>query len=211
MEDEPELNLDSQNQIKGVDELDFSDTETVKEAYKALFDNTLKVTDTNKQLFARAKKAEGFEQKDGKWVKVEKPQPTPKPKEKSENLSDTDYGLLAYLTAKGLEHDDDVALFNRVKAETGKKPEEILASKYFQAELKEQQEMRNTKESQPKDNGRGGTKARDDADYWHEKVNSGKASFADVPEGLRYKVSQLKAKATSQSSSLLDMIEANKK
>lgn len=126
-------------------------------------------------------------------------------------LQETDYGLLAYLTAKGLEHEDDIALFNKVRQETGKKPEEIMASKYFQAELKEQQELRTTKEAQPKDNGRGSLSTRDDASYWLEKVNSGKASFSDVPEGLRFKVSQLKAKNSTQSSSLLERIAENQK
>lgn len=34
-----------------------------------------KMSETNKQLFARTKKAEGFEFKDNKWVKAEKPAP----------------------------------------------------------------------------------------------------------------------------------------
>jgi hypothetical protein len=211
MENENEFNLDSQNQIKGVDEIDFSDTDVAKEAYKALFDNTLKVTDTNKQLYARTKKAEGFEQKDGKWVKAEKPQTTTKPSEKSTNLSETDYGLLAFLTAKGLEHEDDINLFNKVRTETGKKPEEILSSKYFQAELKEQQEIRTSKEAQPKGNQRSGSNARDDAEYWNEKVKSGKATMDDVPEGIRFKVVELKVRSSSESSSLLDKIATNLK
>ena len=209
MENENEFNLDSQNQIKGVDEIDFSDTDVAKEAYKALFDNTLKVTDTNKQLYARTKKAEGFEQKDGKWIKAEK-QTTTKPNEKP-NLQETDYGLLAFLTAKGLEHEDDVALFNKVRTETGKKPEEILSSKYFQAELKEQQEIRASKEAQPKGNERSGTHARDDAEYWYEKTKSGKASFTDVPENLRFKVTQLKAQASTETSPVLNKIAQNLK
>lgn len=208
MENEPELNLDSQNQVKGVDEIDFSDTDAAKEAYKALYDNAAKATDNNKQLYARAKKAEGFEQKDGKWIKAERQPQQPKNEPK---LSETDYGLLAYLTAKGLEHEEDIALFNKVRSETGKKPEEIISSKYFQAELKEQQEIRATKSAQPTGNQRGGTKARDDAEYWHEKVQSGKATFAEVPEGLRYKVSQLKAQASSESSPLLNKIASNLK
>jgi len=209
MDDNIELNLDSQNQIKGADDIDFTDTDAAREAYKALFDNTLKVTDTNKQLYARTKKAEGFEQKDGKWIKAEKPQSQAKPKE--DPTLQTDYGLLAFLTAKGLEHEEDINLFNKVRTETGKRPEEILSSKYFQAELKEQKEMRATKEAQPKGNERSGSHARDDAEYWHEKVKSGKATMADVPEGLRYKIVELKARASTESSSVLDKIAQNLK
>jgi hypothetical protein len=135
----------------------------------------------------------------------------PAPKEEGKKLQETDYGLLAYLTAKGLEHEDDIALFNKVRSETGKKPEEILSSKYFQAELKEQQEIRTTKAAQPKGNERSSTHARDDASYWYEKVTSGKASFTDVPENLRFKVSQLKAQAVSETSPVLSKIAQNLK
>lgn len=44
----------------------------------------------NKQLFARAKKAEGFILKDGKWVKAEKPAPVEKKPSKKKDDDDAD-------------------------------------------------------------------------------------------------------------------------
>lgn len=203
MAEEFELNLDSQNQ-GGIDEIDFSNPEAAKEAYE-------KTLSLNKQLFVRAKKAEGFENKDGQWVKVEKSaKPEAKPKDEP-NLS-TDYGLLAFLKVNNIEHEDDVAFFNQVRSETGKKPEEVLRSKYFIAELKERQEIRATKEAQPKENNRGSSKGRNEADVWAEKIKTGQATMADVPSELRIEVINIKAaasKPTSPANSILDKISQN--
>ena len=201
MAEEFELNLDSQNQDG---EIDFSNPEAAKEAYE-------KALSQNKQLFARAKKAEGFELKDGQWVRGSKPAPETKPKD--EPKLSTDYGLLAFLKVNNIEHEDDVAYFNQVRSETGKKPEEIIRSKYFQAELKERQEIRATKEALPKENNRGGSKGGSEAALWVEKVNSGKATMADVPSELMTEVIALRVKAStvaSPAASVLDRINQNK-
>lgn len=194
-------NLDSINQDG---DIDFSNPEAAKEAYE-------KTLSLNKQLFTRAKKAEGFENKDGQWVKAEKPA-KPEAKPKDEPTLSTDYGLLAFLKVNNIEHADDKAFFFKVQSETGKKPEEILSSKYFQAELKEQQEIRTTKEAQPKDNNRGSSKGGSEAAVWAEKVKSGQATMADVPSELRIEVINIKASAskpTSPANSILDKISQN--
>lgn len=139
-------------------------------------------------------------------------QETEETSKKTENLQ-VDYGLLALLKVNGIEHEDDVALFNRVRSETGKKPEELLKSKYFMAELKEQQEIRATKEAQPKDNGRGGSSGGSEALVWFEKVNQGKATMSDVPKDLLPEVINLRVKASTISSpaaSVLDKINQKK-
>ena len=131
--------------------------------------------------------------------------------DKTKDLS-TDYGLLALLKVNNIEHDDDKALFFKVQSETGKKPEEVLGSKYFLADLKEQQEIRATKEAQPKDNNRGNSSGRTEASIWVEKVNTGKATMADVPAEVRLEVINLRALAStpqSSASSILDKIKIN--
>ena len=111
--------------------------------------------------------------------------------EKSEKSQDsTDYGLLAYLNSEGIKHEEDRALFDKVRADTGKKPEEILSSKYFQAELKELREVRESKEAQPAKNNRGGGGSSDEVTNWAYKMDSGKATIDDVPQDLRYQVIQ---------------------
>ncbi len=57
-----------------------------------------KLEDRNKQLFARAKKAEGFELKDGKWVKPEvkiEKKPEAKVEKKDSELSQADLIFIA--------------------------------------------------------------------------------------------------------------------
>lgn len=67
-----------------------SDTQTEEVDVEAL-------KQTNRELFARAKRAEGFELKDGKWVKKEKPAPKVEAQEvkKEKDLSADDlYALM---------------------------------------------------------------------------------------------------------------------
>lgn len=66
MENETEM-LDSSNEQE-VDDTS-SDTDTQSEV------DVEALQQKNRELFARAKRAEGFELKDGKWVKKEKPAP----------------------------------------------------------------------------------------------------------------------------------------
>src|SRR6202012_723102 len=66
-----------------------------------------RLENANKQLFERAKKAEGFEKVDGKWVKKAKPvvQPKTPPKAKEADLSTTD--VYALMKADVAEEDID--------------------------------------------------------------------------------------------------------
>lgn len=113
-------------------------------------------------------------------------------KEEKPKEPDTDYGLRAYLASSELaiKHEEDVALFDRVRAETGKKPHEIMASRYFQADLKEQRDTRESREAQPSRNNRSGSSSIDEASNWAAKINAGRATITDVPSDLRYEVIQ---------------------
>lgn len=63
--------------------------------------------DSNKQLFARTKKAEGFELKDGKWVKsAEAPAPADKPEDKPEDKP------IDKSATEGLSSNDVIAVIN---------------------------------------------------------------------------------------------------
>lgn len=80
-----------------------------------------RLQDTNKQLYARAKKAEGFELVDGKWVKKEKPpviQPKKEPSDTTtiskEKMSQSD--LIAVVKADVPEEDlEDVIEYATLK------------------------------------------------------------------------------------------------
>ena len=74
----------------------------------ALGDQNRRLAEQNRQLFARAKKAEGFDLQDGKWVKTEKvevtkEEPSYKPPEKPEappKSDDLDFAQLAFNTRR---------------------------------------------------------------------------------------------------------------
>lgn len=112
------------------------------------------LTEANKQLFARAKKAEGFELKDGDWVKSEEKAPKKEPKvedkpSKEPSQADT-LGRLALLRTEGVKTDKEIALFDEVMAETGKDEVGTLSSNYFQHRLSELREAEATADALPK-------------------------------------------------------------
>lgn len=83
--------------------------------------------------------------------------------------SELGYGELAYLTAKGIEGDAEIALVQTIMADTGKSLKDVVGSKYFQAELKEMKEEAAAKDAIPNKGGRSGGAARDSVDYWLKK------------------------------------------
>ena len=123
--------------------------------------------------------AEGFELKGDEWVKAEtKPEPvkvdTKEPKEPSKS-NEIDYGNLAFYNTKSdvhkIEHNDDVEFLRKQMDETGKSQEALLASNWFQGELKSKAETRASAESIPKSTGRGGETQVDDVDAEVAKFN----------------------------------------
>jgi uncharacterized membrane protein YgaE (UPF0421/DUF939 family) len=112
--------------------------------------------------------------------------------EKSEGLDRLD---LAILRVEKITGEDEVSLVESIMKDTGKSLEQVLASKYFQAELKEMRETKATEEATPNTTKRSNTSTRDSVDYWLAK--------GELPTDptLRSKVVKAKidrAKATSQ-------------
>ncbi len=91
----------------------------------------------NKQLFERAKKAEGFELVDGKWVKAAKPAP----KAKSEDLSGKD--ILA-LSTSGITEDEDIDFLKEAASLKKTSIAAVLKDPTVSALLKGKQEERQT-------------------------------------------------------------------
>lgn len=142
---------------------DNDDVDALKEKFQ-------KVSEANKQLFARAKKAEGFELKDGKWVKpkVEKPREEPKidiepPKEPSRS-NELDYGQLALLRTEGIKGSGEIALFKEIMTETGKSVLDVLDSGYFKTRLSEFREAQEVANAIPKGKNRSSQQATTDLD-----------------------------------------------
>ncbi len=159
-------NLDSPNEDKDVaPEIEENDNiDALKEKYQNL-------SETNKKLFARAKKAEGFELKDGDWVK--KPEPKKDDIKKDEpdaNKSDElNEGQIALLTVKGYDHEEDVSFIQKEMAESNKTLGEVLEMNYIKENLKELKKAREVKDATPEGNKRSLAGVKDSVDYWVSK------------------------------------------
>lgn len=176
MANETELDLDSQNQAQGVDEVDFSSPDAAKEAYQKLLDDHQKATGSNKQLYARAKKAEGFELVDGKWIKPPKNEPQapkgtnePSPSKDTSQPGELDYGQIALLNSMvGLKGKDEIALAREYIA-AGKDILGLSENKFFLQDLQTLREGKEHDAAIPKGKGRSAQIATTDIDRAYVK------------------------------------------
>lgn len=161
-----------------------------------------KLTETeqkNKQLFERAKKAEGFVLKDGHWVKAEKPAPKPDgavaPPAKTGELDET---ALLWLEVKGVKTDDadELGLVEKWRTESGKTVKDIHASRIFQAELKDLRTQKETEKAMPGSTKRTGSSPTDAVDYWYQKYEQTGELPEGMPEGMGIKLVNRKAAQT---------------
>lgn len=134
----------------------------------------------NQSLYEQLQKAKGkVRDENGKWVK--KPESTrEEPKAKSNEL---DYGQKAFLYAHDLKikGEKETELVKNFMKETGKNLEQVLDSKYFQAELNEMREIQKTSDATIKGKDSKGIKI-DSIEYWASK------DFKDVPKEFKAKV-----------------------
>ena len=156
MENELE-NLNSQNEDEVVEDLD------------ALKEKLAKTEETNKQLFARAKTAEG----ELKELKGKTKEEKLTPEASLVKPGELDYGQLAFYNSKSdsvkIEHDEDIEFLKSTIEETGKSQQIILNSKWFASDLKEKQAVRATQDAIPSSTGRSTPSAKDTVDYWLAK------------------------------------------
>ena len=87
------------------------------------------------------------------------------PEKKQEGFG---YAEKAYLKAEGL-NSDEFKLVEEATQHTGKSIEELLGSKWFQAELKDFRETKATREAIPKGSERSSSSTRDTVEYWIAK------------------------------------------
>lgn len=166
-----------------IDSLNNENAEELKETLKAEASAQQK---ENSRLYARAKKAEGFEQKDGKWVKKEvrvQPSETGTPGE-------LDYGQKAFISQTlGVKVNDpeQMKLVNDYLA-NGKKLDDLVDNKYFKNDLKDIQDNQSAKAAMPEGGrGTGGGSAKDSVDYY---LSKGEMPPADKPELRRQYVNE---------------------
>lgn len=171
-EGEAETEVENENQSNGSEGAD----ETVES-----------LKEKNQSLYEQLKKAKGFTRdEDGKWIKKQESKPQEKSKAKSDEL---DYGQKAFLYSHDLKvkGEKEINLVKEVMRETGKNLEQVLDSKYFQAELKEMRELSATAEAIPTGK-RSGNVATDSVEFWATK------DFKDVPKEMKAKVIEFNLK-----------------
>lgn len=112
------------------------------------------------------------------------------PKEKKNGLDRLDKAILR---VEKITAEDEVALVEDIMRETGKDVEAVLASKYFQAELKAMREDQAIKDATPTGTKRSNQLSRNDVDYWIAKGELPK----DNPELARKVVNAKMARHTT--------------
>lgn len=110
------------------------------------------------QGIAKRFKTKADKVKDNSANPVEKKEPA-----KSDEL---DYSHKAFLVANGIKGSDEIALARKVMKETGKSLDDVIESKFFQAEIKELRDTKTAKNAIPDPSKRAGQSARDSVEYW---------------------------------------------
>jgi len=176
-------------------ETDSGATETTVDV-AALQKKVEEYENTNRQLFERAKKAEGFVKVDGKWVKAPKPEEAIETKNKLDattgELSETQ---LDYLDLKGITHEEDIEIIQKVMKRTGQTVRQALADDYVQAKLEKAKQAREVQNAMPSSTRRSGQTETNDVDYWLNK----NAATGELPTDFELRAKVIDAKMSKQS------------
>lgn len=167
MSDELDENVNSTNDTVDVDlETDQTDIDTNEDfGQSSQEEKDAKITrleEKNKQLFERAKKAEGFVKVDGAWVKKSQPQTEAKPAAQIINNPDTISREEVVLLTQGYD-DEDLKRLNIVAKGSGVSLSEAKSDPMFVAYLEQKKEEQRKKKAQlGASKGSGTTKQEDD-------------------------------------------------
>jgi len=150
-----------------IDSLNNENAEELKETLKT---EALAQEKRERQLYSRAKKAEGFELKDGKWVKKEvkidsKPTATDKPGE----IGYGEKSFINQVLGVRITDTEQMKLVEDYLA-NGKSLESLVDNKHFKNDLKDIQDNQSAKAAIPTGTrGTSGSTAKDSVDYWINK------------------------------------------
>lgn len=145
--DDKNENANSQISEKDFD-IDFdtiTDVEEIKTKAKEAIVKAKDLVGTNRQVFARAKKAEGFELQDGKWIKTQKQTE----QKSSEHQNQSDKTVVTqddlYLSRTSV-HEDDFETVKKFATLEGVSVKEALKSEDLKAVLNRRVEVRKSAE-----------------------------------------------------------------
>ena len=161
-----ETNIENGNSQNAAAELDSLDPVALKEL--VVKERTLR-TDfetKNKQLFERAKKAEGFEPDgEGNWIKTVERKSEKKPEAKAKKSDELDYGLKAYLQQNDVKP-QEFEFFQEQMESSGLKAEELLKNGYFQSQLKERRDQKSAEMATPGNTRSSGEIPQSKPEWW---------------------------------------------
>jgi len=174
---EENVNADTSKGDNAHADLEGMDESALKEAVITERTAKAEMEGNNKQLFERAKTAEGFKkQEDGSWVKTEKVEvkkksekKEPEAKKEEKKSDELDYGQKAYLNTKEIKESEHGFIEDQL-AESGLELNEMLENGYFKAKLQEFRDKAAVDSSSDIKQGRGAQEsAKSKAEYWVEK------------------------------------------
>ena len=112
--------------------------------------------------------AKRYQTKLEKIAKEKAEKAKPEEPEQPQDKKEFDYAEKAFLKSSEIKSSEFPFVLEAMQS-TGKSLEQILESKYFQAELKEKRELDASSEAIPEGTPRGGGAARDTVEYWIAK------------------------------------------
>jgi hypothetical protein len=166
---EEQLENDNSSNVADEQELETNVEETPVETedVTVLKEKLNDLSGKNKQLFERAKKAEGFEKNaEGHWIKTQKPEAPPLPVPQS---NEPDYAKLAFLETKGIAHPDDQKLVQDEALRLKLPLTDILGMEHIKSKLQIAKDQREAQAGMPKGRGSASGKTQNDVDYWLAK------------------------------------------
>lgn len=154
---------------------------------------------SNSQLFERAKKAEGFVKVDGKWVKAPKAEEAIRTTEelqaKTGELGETQ---LDYLDLKGITHEDDISIIQKVMQRTGQTVRQALNDEYVKSKLESAQKAREVQNAMPGTTKRAGAGASDSVELAYSKFEA----TGELPADFKLRSEVINRKVDKQNAAL---------
>lgn len=162
------VNPDTQNGENLGQDLNTLDQNALRELLIKERESITDLNEKNRQLFERAKKAEGFQKDDdGNWIKIIEKKPA-KSEKKTTTDGSLDLGAKAYLKANGITEYDFVT---KQMEDSGISDVEVLIENgYFKQALQTHRDVKAVEAATPK-NGRSasGVDQKSTVEYWAQK------------------------------------------
>jgi len=127
-----------------------------------------------------------------KLKKATAPKPQPVEKTETGELSETQ---LDYLDLKGITHEDDIDIIQKVMKRTGQTVRQALSDDYVQAKLEKAKQAREVQNAMPSSSRRSGQTETNDVDYW---VNKNEAT-GELPADFELRAKVIEAKMARKS------------